>query len=496
MKKINFKKYVFCPLSKVLKMGWFYRLLDCKKFEPPPDPVLYPHEVCIISGQKPNKPYCEVIIDYFKTGEEPQEICEIHKKPESSFSMLPLEITVPELERATGELKAAAPAFLKPALINTGEITNKEIEDYAEKITNDPEASGPVKFHGNYLRHLIGCGFYNPGTIGLLEHFFETIAGKYELYRVRQQWIDTFLTRAESFTKRRWTLELDPFNNSELHNFGIHPLHKDNNHGYMVPELGGAVHSTHTRADSFRGAFRLWDQWGPAWQGYIAERRVGAEIWKNLSAVQKSEETAKSTINEMTAADQEDMNQNRAVREFEIWYLDFIINLCRNNLDMTYIKFGANEWRSRTQIHLNIWAPIYARNGILKKDRMTSFDPIDWYLSGAAVFEKFLGCLHFTYAWNFIWFWTTEGLQDRVFSLDEVIEEILPPGIKFMFSSDGLGWGDRPKDYDLEEETTFQTLLKGLGRELNSDFKSHLFDIDFEAGRRVGKGLDRYVKTL
>ena len=490
---LNIRKFL-CPFFK--KGNWLYRTFDCKRYEP--EPIFVPVVVCFNTNLLPNRPYCpneRTLL--FEPENVPTEKCKLHQKPMPTYSKLPLEITVPELEKATGELKAAAPAFLKPIMINTGEVSNSEVEAYVEKITEDPEASGPAKFHGNYSRHLIGCGFYDAGTLALLENFFETISGRYDLYEVREQWKDTFLTRAESFTKRRWTIELDPFNNSELHNFSFHPLHRDNNHGYKIPELGGSFHSTHTKSDSFKGAFRLWDHFGIAWKGYLAERRIGIEAWKLLTAAERLEETERSTIDEMTSADHEDMNQNRAVREFVHWYLPFIINLCRDNLDMTYVKFGANEWRSRTQTHLNIWKPIYDAEGIPKKDRITSFDPIDWYKSGQAVFDQFLGCLHFTYAWNLIWFWTTEGLQDRIFDLDEVIAEILPADIKFMFSADGLGWGeDFPKDYDKQEETTFRCLKYGLGHEVNSDFKKKLSDIDHEVGRSVGRGLSRYVSTL
>jgi len=458
---INFRR-LLCSLFR--KGRWLYDLFDCQRYEPD-EPEYKSVEVCLESEKLLN-PYCPTKIwKLFPVDNMPTLVCNIHKKPEPVIPKLDPDRSV----KATG--KMVRPYFLKGLPVNVGEATDGEVEAFADIITKEN--------HGNSLRFLVGLnGRYCKEHESIILPFFNQDGGKYSIYPMQpnQEWLDSYRRRVGYFMERGWHIELDFYNYSDMNaasEWEIHPLNGYNNHGFLVPELG-TIHPTHESMKSYEGAFRLWDSVDKEWSKEPYNYRSESD---------------------MTSRDFNDMNANRAVREVNKSHMDSILDVSRIEWGDNF-SVGHNEARTRIEWHRDVMLPIYEAHGIGKERRETSFLPDcwDWLKSGAEVWNHYGANVHCVYSEDVV---DIPGLG--LITLAQLVDDYLPFGVPFMFSSDGVGWKQDNwdkygKDLNAIKSTVKRCCKIGRGWEFNNDFSIYLGDIDLEAGRVCGQAFGEYLR--
>lgn len=363
-------------------------------------------------------------------------------------------ITVRELRKKYKRNILIAPYFLKSFPFNLKDYRPEDRERIANRITKR------LGGHGNFVR-MFPHGVWESDD-GLLKPFTQKRSGRYNLQRINREWEDLFLYSVGLFVERGWTVCIDVLENAQLHHFkrthwALHWWNGDNSSRFFVPELDRR-YFIHNHPYSIKGHWRDWDSPDKKWCSDY-----------DLCTEEKMKENPKHY---------DDMNRNRATREFFLWWMDYLLTLLKTNFGNRF-WVGHNEWQTAQEFHF-FMADLYKRYGIGKNRRMTSLYYGDWYKSKKAIFTQYVGQVHGCYYW--------EDIEYR-------INHILPSERRFMFSSDGAYWGKYGKNYRKLRETIKYSLDRGLGFELNNDWwPDKEPNIYYHAGKVMREALDEWLE--
>jgi len=360
--------------------------------------------------------------------------------------------------------KVVSPMFLKGLPHNIGDYSRADKEYVANRLTR--------KTCGNYLRFLDDFGVYGPDTIPMLIPFFKKDGnGRFltRTFEVNPTWEDEFLYSIGLFHDRGWQIEHNLLNNSTCHNaaqgyWKAHPARRGNNTGMFVPELN-EVHPTHPDRKS--------------WIGHCFE-------WSNFEL--KWREKYPDGEGTMSDEDRLDMNGNRATRELFKKYMKYMCDLLHAHFGNTWF-FGLNEWERAENFHMHILRPLLRGYGVGSNRLVTSLGHNDWYMDKKNIFNAYRGSSHGIYYYDNV----VRGPND-VITLEQHIEEDLPPSHEFIFSGDGATWGKYGKNYGKLKETVKRCLNMGHGFELNQDWWGKDSSTnDWHAIKVVGDGYKEWL---